>query len=358
MESKKSISNALEWTEWPDVSFADIYNYLVLTVSSYMHDQLKGYKSLDGYNFFINGWENDVTVLNTGKPKNFLFLSHVKHSQSLSLIPLKIWLFITLDGEVVCGHCTCMAGLGEAYSHVATVLFAAEANSITKRQFSSTSQPCSWLPPTFRTVKFAEISSIDFSTPKHRRKLSASDLHKGKKVKLDIPPPTEDELKEHYSRLTKTKGRPVLLSLVPGLNDSFIPKYVSGILPKPLTHLYDEDALSLPFPDLLKKCEQIYDEVSVSVEQAKMVEQETRKQSNSKIWYDQRSGRVTSSRLHGILHMRQSKSSVSLVKAICYPGAAKFFSKACAYGCQHEDEARSIYCEMMKKDHNSFTISQ
>ena len=134
MESKKSISNALEWTEWPDVSFADIYNYLVLTVSSYMHDQLKAYKSLDGYNFFINGWENDVTVLNTGKPKNFLFLSHVKHFQSLSLIPLKVWLFITLDGEVVCGHCTCMAGLGEAYSHVATVLvlFAAEANSITK----------------------------------------------------------------------------------------------------------------------------------------------------------------------------------------------------------------------------------
>lgn len=33
-------------------------------------------------------------------------------------------------------------------------------------------------------------------------------------------------------------------------------------------------------------------------------------------------------------------------------------SKACAYGCQHEDEARSIYCEMMKKYHNSFTISQ
>lgn len=71
-------------------------------------------------------------------------------------------------------------------------------------------------------------------------------------MKLDIPPPTEEELKEHYSRLAKTKGRPVLLSLVPGLNDSFIPKYVSGLLPKPLTHLYDEDALSLPFPDLLK----------------------------------------------------------------------------------------------------------
>ena len=67
--------------------------------------------------------------------------------------------------------------------------------------------------------------------------------------------------------------------------------------------------------------------MSVSVEQAKMVEQETRKQSNSKIWYDQQSGRVTASRLHGILHTRQSKPSVSLLKPICYPGAAKFSLK-------------------------------
>ena len=51
LESKGSISNTLEWTEWPDVSFADIYNYLVPTVNSYTRDQLKAYKSLDGYNF-------------------------------------------------------------------------------------------------------------------------------------------------------------------------------------------------------------------------------------------------------------------------------------------------------------------
>lgn len=81
LESKKNISNALEWTEWPDVSFADIYNYLVLTVSSYTCDQVKAYKSLDGYNFFINGWVNDVTVLNTGKPRDFLFLSRQAFSK-------------------------------------------------------------------------------------------------------------------------------------------------------------------------------------------------------------------------------------------------------------------------------------
>ena len=141
----------------------------------------------------MNGWVNDVAVLNTGNSKKFqCCFCHpsIKHSQSLSLAPLKVWLVITVDGEVLCGHCTCMAGLGEACSHVAAVLFAAEANSITKRQFTSTSLPCSWLPPTFHTVKFAEIRNIDFSTPQHKRKLSISASDKTKNKRLKIPPCT------------------------------------------------------------------------------------------------------------------------------------------------------------------------
>ena len=38
LDRKNNISNALAWTDWPDVSFADIYNYLVLTVSLYTRD--------------------------------------------------------------------------------------------------------------------------------------------------------------------------------------------------------------------------------------------------------------------------------------------------------------------------------
>ena len=141
LESKRTITNAIEWTEWPDVTHAEVYDYLVLTVSFYTHD-------------------------------NYLFLSIVKHSQIVSLPPLRVWVITKSDGDVITGHCTCMAGLGEACSHVAAVLFAAEANSVTKLQFSSTSLPCSWLPSTFQSVKFSEINGIDFSTPQLKRKLS------------------------------------------------------------------------------------------------------------------------------------------------------------------------------------------
>ena len=41
LESKRSIHNAFEWTEWPDVTFVKVYDCLVLTVRLYTRDQLK-----------------------------------------------------------------------------------------------------------------------------------------------------------------------------------------------------------------------------------------------------------------------------------------------------------------------------
>ena len=63
MESKgkSTVSAIVEWIDWPDVMYADVYNYLILTPGM-THEQLKGYKSLQGYNHFINGWVSGVNV--------------------------------------------------------------------------------------------------------------------------------------------------------------------------------------------------------------------------------------------------------------------------------------------------------
>lgn len=47
----------------------------------------------------------------------------VKHSMRLHDTPLDAWVLVKNDGEVLCGHCTCMAGFGEVCSHVAAILF-------------------------------------------------------------------------------------------------------------------------------------------------------------------------------------------------------------------------------------------
>ena len=176
----------MQWHEWPDLMYPDIYNYLILTPSLYTHEQLKSYKSLDGYNQYMNGWVSDIvsTISTANGCKIYLFTTCVKHSQSVSLPSLKTWTTIKQSGEVACAHCTCMAGIGEACSHIAAVLFTVEANTNMKQQFSCTSLPCSWLPSSFRSVAFAEISKIDFSTPTSKRIQSQKKLLNMRKVNL------------------------------------------------------------------------------------------------------------------------------------------------------------------------------
>ena len=38
---------------WPEVKYGDIYNYLVNTPAQFTHEQLKNYKSLEGYLWYI-----------------------------------------------------------------------------------------------------------------------------------------------------------------------------------------------------------------------------------------------------------------------------------------------------------------
>ena len=94
-------------------------------------------------------------------------------------------------------------------------------------------------------------------------------------------------LEEHYSKLSIAKHKPLLLSLVSGIIDDFVPLYVRGLLPEPLTPLFHKDNQEVPFQDLLKACDAFYDMVSLTPEQVHMVELKTREQSKCKLWYEQ-----------------------------------------------------------------------
>ena len=64
-----------------------------------------------------------------------------------------------------------MAGLGEVFSHVRSIMFYLLLTSEYCRRNSENacnSQPCSWLPPFLKEVQFAELSNTDFSDPRRR----------------------------------------------------------------------------------------------------------------------------------------------------------------------------------------------
>ena len=55
----------------PDVSWGDMYNYLVNSPSEYTHDNLKAYKSLEAFNFFVCNHVQDIYYNEIAKESEF-----------------------------------------------------------------------------------------------------------------------------------------------------------------------------------------------------------------------------------------------------------------------------------------------
>ena len=113
----------------PNIEFSDIYNFLINTPSPFTKEELKAYKSLDGYIYLVADWVGDLSVHPVAMHDDKLVLTtSVQHFQWVHLH----WVAAEKCGTIICANCTCMAGLGEACSHIAALIFAVEVQNCLK----------------------------------------------------------------------------------------------------------------------------------------------------------------------------------------------------------------------------------
>ena len=83
----------------------------------------------------------------------------------------------------------------------------------------------------------------------------------------------------------------LVLSVVPGHSDQFVPKSANKDFPQPLTSLKSLKYVEMQYHDLLKACESV--SLNITQKMVECVEAAARDQSKSKLWYKYRAGRIT-----------------------------------------------------------------
>ena len=432
--------------------------YLLCTTSFVTLEEVKNFKSLHSYKYFTAGWVIEH------RWKQFkdccLVIGKVNHSYAVSSAPLSPWVIIRSSGAVACGHCTCMAGMGETCSHIGALLYWLEYR-VRTREDSCTSQPNQWLEPKcVKQVPYLELEKIDFTTAE-----KSMNLFYGQHENMEPPATTGTSVSAgtltsvstglsvstgpsvSAGTLTSVSAGPsvsagtltsvsagtltsvsagTLTSVSTGLSVSTGPSVSAGTsvnagasvsagasaamlttgtpistgtstgesypdvielfqkcssskavpilfsledepyclsftkssehLPLTLQSLYDPTHLQCNYMELLEAGDKMNGISEISTVQQIHLEQLTRGQSTSKLWMRFRSGRITASRLHQVVHTDPHKPSISLIKAICYPNSVRFITAATKHGCEHERTAINAYKLIAVGNHKSLII--
>ena len=97
----------------------------------------------------------------------------------------------------------------------------------------------------------------------------------------------------------------------------------------------------MPFQDLKTKCNEIFESISISQDEALNMESQTRSQGKRQKWHELRAGRITASVMKKACRTNLDIPSLSSIKKNCYQ--VKFRSIATDWGIEHENAAKECY---------------
>ena len=192
--------------------------------------------------------------------------------------------------------------MGESCSHIGALLFKLEAAvrlGYTDKS-ACTSEPCKWNNDFVTKIPGAKIKDITF--------------HKGEKeqastsnVSTGLSDHSQTKILRKLASLPHDK-QPVALSTFAEFSGPFCHKAPVPSIPKLPKSLREFYSSSLPHgnPEI------IYHQI-ITEDDRNFIEKSTRSQSDSLVWHQLRTGRITSSVAHQVLHTDMNNPSKSLI---------------------------------------------
>jgi hypothetical protein len=90
--------------------------------------------------------------------------------------------------------------------------------------------------------------------------------------------------------------------------------------------------------------------IRLTVDEIHYIEELTRNQAKSKLWFSVRTGRVTGSVVGVVMKVRSFTSNMTILKKICYP--TKLSTPAIRWGREHEKDAIDLYRKELESHTN------
>ena len=257
--SEKVLTCGFECSEdladYPSMEYPDIVNYLALQTSWITGQQMKAYKSMDAYNFFVSGWVNTIFTNPLAGTDKVIVTARVNRSQRARKTPLKTWLLAEKDGNVCMAHCNCMAGLCEACSHVGTLLFAIETGVRMRGSVTCTQEKSGWIMPSYvKEIPYIPVCEMDLSSAKKRHSSlgEQGSATPDPRERRNVQATTAEEEANLFERISNCCIKPDILSIVAPYNAAFVP-VENKTMPKPLTALLNEENLGDTLQELQQK---------------------------------------------------------------------------------------------------------
>ena len=329
-----------QWTK--DISpirgywFMKLYQYLInSTESTFDKESMKAFKSLKAYKYFADGLVRNVWA-------HHFEDRVVVRGYCLSSLKAKttytVYVVIKTNGDVVGGACNCIAGKGEACSHVAAVLFylddlTSHAITTLPTDETVTGRPQQWHKPPKRDVDPKPLSAITFhkdsygktrKEPHHEKKEQAATLDDAAletlvtTIKASCPTSGLCQFwSTQSSEQTASTAQPMVNAMHEGLmrltQKLIVFDGSDTSLPPSAVECQGTDTDSEYFKEVC--CEYEKEQVIDDTLSA-FVEQNTTGQSECQLWKMLHNGRLTSSIVGEIMHRRDSTNPDSILRRI------------------------------------------
>jgi hypothetical protein len=329
----------------PPTKYTAIYDYLIKTPGPFTGEAFEAYKSLEAYNYLMSGLISDVKQHNIGGNYSVVFVkASVGPGQRQNCPPYNPWICLDKQfGYVVSSHCTCMAGLGEACSHIAAVLFALDntTRSGLNDTPACTSVKCIWADYYKKNVTGATAENLDLSHPRHGRAPT-----KKRKTRKRCPEPSSEEKDAALAELASILPSAAVLAKQASDTDTASEDEVEDGLPPVLYRLRRVmGAGTVTFDEIVR-------DATPTPQQILNLSTATEEQANSALWKAHRRGRITASNSHRLINCTDPVAVISHIMQ--YETCSLSGVPAIKWGVDNEPTAKVNYCEYMSAVHQNF----